>query len=255
MTQRSVHPPLSDGVGPINQNGRRSVNPIRADGKHRMDTPTTQPGDTDRGPENDEPTDAALIARSLDEPRAFMPLVQRHQRVLFGYLARRVGRDTAEDVTSETFTRAFAQRHRFDLTRDDARPWLFGIATNLLRNHARSEARQLRAYTRHGVQDRSFDDHAGSDARLDATAQSAELAAALATLKPGDREALLLYAWQDMSYDDIALALDIPVGTVRSRLNRARRIVQEHLSQPDPKPSAGVDGGDPTGSEASHGRS
>ena len=194
-----------------------------------MVTPPQHDGPPDRGAEADEPTDAELIARSIDDPRAFMPLVERHQRVLFGYLARRIGRDLAEDVTSETFTRAFAQRHRFDLTRDDARPWLFGIATNLLRNQARSEVRQLRAYTRHGADDRSHDDHAASDARLDAAARTRELAAALESLHPGDREALLMFAWNDMSYEDIAEALGIPVGTVRSRLNRARRIVQQHL--------------------------
>lgn len=194
-----------------------------------MVTPPQHDGPPIRGAEADEPTDAELIARSIDDPRAFMPLVERHQRVLFGYLARRIGRDLAEDVTSETFTRAFAQRHRFDLTRDDARPWLFGIATNLLRNQARSEVRQLRAYTRHGADDRSHDDHAASDARLDAESQTRELAAALEALNPGDREALLMFAWNDMSYEDIAEALGIPVGTVRSRLNRARRIVQQHL--------------------------
>ncbi|MCW2926526.1 MAG: hypothetical protein JWM86_494 [Thermoleophilia bacterium] len=160
-----------------------------------------------------------------------MPLVQRHHRVLFGYLARRVGRDLAEDVTSETFTRAFAQRSRFDQSRDDARPWLFGIATNLLRNNARSEVRQLRAYSRHGVQDRTSDDDAAVNSRIDAEAQSPALAAALASLKQGDREALQLFAWNDMSYEEIAESLEIPVGTVRSRLNRARRIVQEHLER------------------------
>ncbi len=159
-----------------------------------------------------------------------MPLVQRHQRVLFGYLARRIGRELAEDVTSETFTRAFAMRHRFDLERDDARPWLFGIATNLLRNQARSEVRQLRAYRRHGVHDTSHDDHDAAHAKLDALDRSSSLAAALEALKPGDREALLLFAWQDLSYEEISEALGIPVGTVRSRLNRARRIVQEHLA-------------------------
>lgn len=158
-----------------------------------------------------------------------MPLVERHQRIIFGYLARRVGRDIAEDVTSETFTRAFAMRERFDQSRSDARPWLFGIATNLLRNHARSEVRQLRAYARTGAQDVSHDDHDASHARLDAEVRSPQLAAALAALKPGDREALLLYAWHDLPYEDVAEALGIPVGTVRSRLNRARRIVQEHL--------------------------
>jgi RNA polymerase sigma-70 factor (ECF subfamily) len=213
-----------------------------------MVTPPRHPGGAGSSSDPDEPTDAELIARSLDDPRAFMPLVTRHQRVLFGYLARRVGRDIAEDVTSETFTRAFAQRARFDLTRSDARPWLFGIATNLLRNHARSEGRQLRAYARHGVQDRTHDDDAGTDARLDAVAQSPALASALEALKPGDREALLMFAWNDMSYEDIAEALDIPVGTVRSRLNRARRIVQEHLA-------AAQDPADPISTEARSGRS
>ncbi len=202
-----------------------------------------------------EPTDAELIARSIDEPRAFMPLVQRHQRVLFGYLARRVGRDTAEDITSETFARAFAQRHRFDTTRDDARPWLFGIATNLLRNQARSEVRQLRAYQRHGVEDRSHDDHDASEARLDATAQSRVLAKALEQLKPGDREALLMFAWNDMSYEDIAESLGIPVGTVRSRLNRARRIVQEQLAAHGVDATAALGGNDPTDTEVRSGRS
>lgn len=165
-----------------------------------------------------------------------MPLVERHQRVLFGYLARRVGRDIAEDVTSETFARAFAMRSRFDLDRDDARPWLFGIATNLLRNHARSEVRQLRAYSRHGVDEHAHDDDADAHARIDAGARSQALARALAALKPGDREALLMYAWNDMSYEEIAAALEIPVGTVRSRLNRARRIVQEQLDAGEPSP-------------------
>jgi len=197
-----------------------------------MVTSPRHPGDGSSGPD-EEPTDAELIRRSIDDPRAFMPLVERHNRVLFGYLARRVGRDIAEDVTSETFTRAFAQRARFDTTRPDARPWLFGIALNLVRNQARSEMRQLRAYSRHGVHDRTEDDHAATHDRLDAGDRSPELAAALAELKPGDREALSMFAWNDMSYEEIAEALDIPVGTVRSRLNRARRIVQSHLAPAD----------------------
>lgn len=171
-----------------------------------------------------------------------MPIVERHHRVLFGYLARRVGRDIAEDVTSETFARAYQHRDRYDRERPDARPWLFGIATNLLRNQSRSEMRQLRAYSRHGVQDRTSDDDAAVDARLDATAQTPRLAAALAALKPGDREALTLFAWNEMSYEEIAEVLEIPVGTVRSRLNRARRIVQEHLEASDDVAASGSGG-------------
>jgi RNA polymerase sigma-70 factor (ECF subfamily) len=194
--------------------------------------PPETPDAHDDASNNQEPTDAELIARSVNDPRSFMPLVQRHHRILFGYLARRVGPTIAEDVTSETFTRAFAMRHRYDTTRADARPWLFGIATNLLRTHARSEVRQLRAYARHGVHDRDHLDDAAIDARLDASAQGQALAQALEQLKPADRETLLMYALGDMSYEDIGAALDIPVGTVRSRLNRARRIVQDQLGDP-----------------------
>lgn len=188
-------------------------------------------------PTPETPTDAELVARSLEDPRAFMPLVDRHRRVLFGYLARRVGRDDAEELTSETFTRAFAQRHRYDTARADARPWLFGIAVNLMRNQRRGEVRQLRAYRRHGVHDVHHDDVGEMAARLDAGARSAELASALTALAPRDREVLLLFAWGDQSYEDIAAALNVPVGTVRSRLNRARRVVRDHLAldagQPD----------------------
>jgi len=218
---------------------------------------TTTPHNGPPGGPDDEPTDADLIGRSIDDPRAFMPLVERHHRVLFGYLARRVGRDIAEDVTSETFARAFAQRARYDRARLDARPWLFGIATNLLRNHARSEGRQLRAYSRHGVQDRTHDDDAAVDARVDAKAQSQVLAGALEQLKAGDREALLMFAWNDMSYEDIAASLDIPVGTVRSRLNRARKIVKAHLAEHGVDAEPDLDtltGGGPTARKAHHGR-
>lgn len=205
--------------------------------------PPPQQPQSHRAGSEEEPSDAELITRSLDDPRAFMPLVERHHRVLFGYLARRVGRDIAEDVTSETFTRAYAHRDRYDTSRADARPWLFGIATNLLRNHARSEHRQLRAYSRHGVDDRVDDDVDATAARVDAQVDSPRIAAALAALKPGDRDALAMFAWNDMSYEEIAEALDIPVGTVRSRLNRARRIVQEHLAEDSPSTSAGSGSG------------
>lgn len=207
----------------------RSTNRKREDDEGMMLSVPRHPGEAAGGPLTGGPTDAELIARSIDDPRAFMPLVERHHRVLFGYLARRVGPDLAEDVTSETFARAFALRTRFDLSRSDARPWLFGIAANLLRSHARSELRQLRAYMRHGTSDTAQDDQAAIDARLDAAATTEQLAAALAQLSDIDRETLLLYAWNEMTYEDIAEALEIPVGTVRSRLNRARRILREHL--------------------------
>lgn len=191
-------------------------------------TDNSQPG---AGAAEHEPTDAELIAAAVRDPHAFMPLVQRHHRVLYGYLARRIGADLAEELTSETFARAFAQREKFDPRWDDARPWLFGIALNLMRSHLRSESRRHRAYTRVGNMDSAtvgFDE-SDIDTRLDATAHGPALTQALEALAPVDRETLLLFAWGDMSYEDIAATLDIPVGTVRSRLNRARRVVREAL--------------------------
>jgi RNA polymerase sigma-70 factor (ECF subfamily) len=206
--------------------GRTRANAQRV-GFQVVATPDASRGDAPAA----EQTDAELVAESVRTPRAFMPVVERHQRVLYGYLARRVGADLAEEITAETFTRAFAQRDRYDPRWPDARPWLFGIALNLMRTHLRSEGRRLRAYSRQGTMDAAElqPDTTDTDTRLDASAQGPKLAAALAALSAGDREVLLLFAWGDMAYDDIAETLDIPVGTVRSRLNRARRVVREHL--------------------------
>ncbi|MBC7644327.1 MAG: RNA polymerase sigma factor, partial [Thermoleophilia bacterium] len=108
---------------------------------------------------------------------------------------------------------------------------------NLLRTHMRSEARKSRAYQCSGAAllDDAPDDDEVAD-RLDASLHGDTLTAALKKLSPGDREALLLYAWGDLSYDDIAVSLNIPVGTVRSRLNRARRQLRETLASSGVRP-------------------
>ena len=176
-------------------------------------------------------TDADAIARSRSEPAAFETVFDRHVVELHRYLARRVGRDLADDLVAEVFETAFRKRGSYDTDRADARPWLYGIAHNVLRGHRRTEVRRLRAYARTGV-----DPVAGAGGldevadRLDARAEGARLARALAALKPRDRETLLLHAWGDLSYDEIAAALKVPVGTVRSRLTRARAQLRERLS-------------------------
>ena len=128
---------------------------------------------------------------------------------------------------SETFLVAFERRDRFDHSWDDARPWLLGIATNLLRRHHRTESRMLQTLSRRGAAARS-DDHADAVAsRVDAAAGAAAIARALGGLSRDDRECLLLYAWADLTYEGIAQATGVPIGTVRSRLNRARRILRD----------------------------
>ena len=74
----------------------------------------------------------------------------------------------------------------------------------------------------------------GVEARVDAATAGAALASALSTLGPGERDALLLHAWTDLTYEQIAEALAVPVGTVRSRINRARRVVRERLAADAP---------------------
>jgi RNA polymerase sigma-70 factor (ECF subfamily) len=166
----------------------------------------------------------------------FAALFDRHAAAVHRYLARRVGRVIADDLLAQTFLVAFERRTRYDRSRPDARPWLYGIATNLLRRHHRDEVRQYQAWARTGVDPVLVECPADRIAdRVDADARSAPLAAALAALRPADREVLLLFAWGELSYAEIADALGIPVGTVRSRLSRARAAVRTALSGGDPQ--------------------
>jgi RNA polymerase sigma-70 factor (ECF subfamily) len=167
--------------------------------------------------------DADLIAASLEEPERFAALFDRHAPAIHQYVARRLGRDAADDVTAETFLTAFRIRARFDPARAGVRPWLYGIAAKQIGRHRRREVQALKLLARTGhdpVAD-SWTDSA--DDRLAAEAAARLLAGALARLSAGDRHVLLLFAWADLGYQEIAEALGIPVGTVRSRLNRARR--------------------------------
>ena len=174
-------------------------------------------------------SDAAVIAASVEDGALFGEIFDRHFAEINRFLARRVGSVLADEIASEVFAIAFRSRGRYDPAAADARPWLFGIGANLARRHWRTERRRLRAYARTGV-DPSRDDSGDVDRRLDALAAGPELAAALATLRPGERDVLLLFAWADLSYEEIATALGTPVGTVRSRLSRARSRIRELLA-------------------------
>jgi RNA polymerase sigma-70 factor (ECF subfamily) len=141
-----------------------------------------------------------------------------------------VGPQPAEDLTGETFLIAFSRRGDYDLAHQNALPWLYGIASNLVRQRRRAEVRQLRALARTGVDD-VLADHAESvSAKVTAQASTRVLAGALARLTAGERDVLLLMAWAGLSYDELAAALDIPLGTVRSRLHRARTKVRAALT-------------------------
>jgi RNA polymerase sigma factor (sigma-70 family) len=146
---------------------------------------------------------------------------------LHRYLRRRVGGSLADDLASETFATAYANWERFDDSRP-VRPWLYGIAANLLRHHWRKERRQLQAYARTGI-DPAVDDVNDSLDRAAADAIKRELADALADLGRSERDILLLHAWAGLTDSEIAEALSLPLGTVKSRLHRTRAQLRNRL--------------------------
>ncbi|MFF4418582.1 RNA polymerase sigma factor [Streptosporangium sp. NPDC001559] len=178
--------------------------------------------------------DRDLVRDSWTRPEAFAALFDRYAGMLYRYVSRRLGPETAEDLVGETFLVAFDRRRRYDLAYADARPWLFGIVTKLLSRHHRTEAARYRALRRspgEGVVENPADRVA---AEVTALACRPVLAEALAGLPPRDRDVLLLIAWGDLSYEEAARSLGVPVGTVRSRLNRARRKVRAALGETNP---------------------
>ncbi len=169
-----------------------------------------------------------MLARSLATPEAFGALFDRHAGTVLRYLARRVGANDADGLLGEVFRIAFERRRSFDVARASVRPWLYGIATNLLLKHRRSEGRALRAWARvAATRERPADSEERSIALADARALLPKVIDALEAIPDGERDALLLFVWEEQSYEDIAAALAVPVGTVRSRLNRARQRLRE----------------------------
>jgi RNA polymerase sigma factor (sigma-70 family) len=189
------------------------------------------PGQRDRD-------DAAVVARSVREPDRFAAIYDRYFGDIYRYVAGRLGRDVADDLAAETFLVAFRKRDRFDPDLGCVRPWLYGIATNLVGGHRRAETRRYRAIARAGG--RLLDAVESHDDRVAAAATAERLAgplaAALAGLGRGDRDVLLLVAISELSHQEVALALDIPYGTVGSRLNRARRALRGALDAIDAGP-------------------
>ncbi|MCG5220145.1 RNA polymerase sigma factor [Streptosporangium sp. KLBMP 9127] len=182
----------------------------------------------------EEVDDASFIERSRREPEAFAEVFRRHAPDITRYVTRRLGDGVAEDVVAETFLVAFRQRAGYELTRPNARPWLYGIATHLMSRHVRTEVRQLRILERRGVDPVTQSFAERSDERVSAEASRRSLAGALATLPRGHRDALLLVAWGGLTYQEVAEALNVRLGTVRSRVNRARHRLRQELGGINP---------------------
>jgi RNA polymerase sigma factor (sigma-70 family) len=168
-----------------------------------------------------ESDDHAVIEASMERPEAFGVLFERHAREFHRFLSRRLG-ELADDLLGELFVTAFERRGMYRAELTDARPWLYGIAANLIRRHHRAEVTHYRALSRIPLAVVSPDSSPAAVASADAAAIRPRLAAALASLKAADRDVLLLLAWSQLDQAEAATALGIPVGTVRSRLHRAR---------------------------------
>lgn len=168
------------------------------------------------------PSDGDIIKRSLHASAAFAEIYDRHERSVYRYVARRIGLNAADDVTSETFLVAFTRLEAYDGA-ENARPWLLGIATVLIQKFSRLEARAWKGMLASDLAQVTVDEFHAVDSRLDATALARRMGKAIARLAPGDRDVLLLHTFGELDYAGMATALNIPVGTVRSRLNRARQ--------------------------------
>ncbi|MER5422665.1 RNA polymerase sigma factor [Streptosporangium roseum] len=178
--------------------------------------------------------DSELLRESRTHPEVFAALFDRYSGMLYRYVSRRLGPEVAEDLVGETFLIAFARRAHYDPAYTDARPWLFGITTKLVSRHRRTEGVRYRALQRSPTEETVESPADQVAAGVTAQALRPALAGALAGLSSKDRDVLLLIAWGDLSYEEVALALGIPVGTVRSRLNRARRKVRAALGDTNP---------------------
>lgn len=167
--------------------------------------------------------DAWWIQQSLRNPAAFEEIVVRHYQDVSRYLSRSVGSEIGADLTQQTFLVAFEQRIRFKDGEPSARPWLFGIASNLVRRWYRTDSRRRNAYERlSGSNDSSVEFESDLDGRVEAERMRVSLRNGLGSIPRRERDPLLLLALGELSYAEISDALGIPVGTVRSRIHRAR---------------------------------
>lgn len=176
-------------------------------------------------------SDSRVIERSLTEPACFEIIFDRHYDHVYAFMARAIGPDGA-DLAQDVFRIAFQDRRRFRLDVGSAKPWLFGIARNVLRRWYRTQARRRVGWL-HLDREESLDFTTDAINRLSAAALRDELRNAIRALPSHERDVLLLFALADLSYAEIGEVVGAPVGTVRSRLHRARRRLEHLLERPE----------------------
>jgi RNA polymerase sigma-70 factor, ECF subfamily len=167
---------------------------------------------------------AATVAAPAElSPETLGELFEEHARAIYNYCFRRTADwALAEDLTSAVFLEAWRRRKDVDLVGEPPLPWLYGVATNLLRNHRRSLRRFRSALERVPPPVPTPDFAEETAERLDDERRMREVLADVERLPRGQQEVLALCVWAGLEYEEAARALDVPVGTVRSRLARAR---------------------------------
>lgn len=152
----------------------------------------------------------------METPAAFAELYDRHGGRVLRYVARRVGVVDAEDIAAEVFVRAYGRRASCRGEHGSALPWLLGVANHVIADHRRVESRRLSVLER-------LAETAPASVEHEHAALAPELVRALRRVPAADRDALLLVVWGELSYEEAATAMDVPIGTVRSRIARARK--------------------------------
>jgi RNA polymerase sigma factor (sigma-70 family) len=187
------------------------------------------------------PGDSALWSRAArGDHDAFGQLFDRHCGAVYSYLFRLTADwSEAEDLTSAVFLQAWRRRAQVVLDRDSSLPWLLGVARRLMQNNRRARRRYQAVLARVGA-------HSGGAAapdpaeavlgRLDSEQRMAQLRAAVARLPRHEREAIELCVWAELDQQAAAVSLGVPVGTVKSRLSRARRHLAAELGAPEGSP-------------------
>jgi RNA polymerase sigma-70 factor (ECF subfamily) len=168
------------------------------------------------------------------EALAFGELFDAHARAVYRHGLRLTGdRILAEDVVSTTFLQAWRLRGRIDADGASLRPWLLAIATNVVRNVNRKHRRDRGLIARMVARDEEPDFADDVATQLDGERELATVRAAVAALRPAEREVIALCVWAELDYASAARVLGVPIGTVRSRLSRARKRLQRLRGEPE----------------------
>jgi RNA polymerase sigma factor (sigma-70 family) len=180
-------------------------------------------------------TDGDLwLQASAHEGAAFAELFERHSEAVYNHCFRRTGSwSLAEDLTSVVFLQAWRRRNQVKLHGDSILPWLLAVANNATRNSERSIRRHGRLLAKLPVSDATSDIGSVVDERMEDERRMQSILNTLSLLRVEERDIISLCGFSNLSYAEVATALDIPIGTVRSRLSRAREHLRGLLNEDD----------------------